>query len=147
MTHATDFLHALVNRMQQQGGAKNVRVLEDVNQELPLADWQKLLQQNRMIGGMSQATFRESGFMKFTFDRNGVVETATVGTTVAGNLLSNNMALGFGLTQRQFSSETGSYVVGPTMLVVVPSQALASPPSSWTTAQIWPSKWRERAKK
>jgi hypothetical protein len=125
MTHATDFLHALVNRMQQQGGAKNVRVLEDVNQELPLADWQKLLQQNRMIGGMSQATFRESGFMKFTFDRNGVVETATVGTTVAGNLLSNNMALGFGPTQRQFSSETGSYVVGPTMLVVVPSQASA----------------------
>lgn len=126
ITHATDFLAALVGRMQQKGGMTNIKVVDQYNKSLPLTDTQQLEANSRMIGGMSQNTFHETGYLKITFEQNGVQEAAELGTTVAGNLLTNNLVNGIGRTATRFTTENGTYVVGPTLYIVEPSKPSAA---------------------
>jgi len=126
---ATDFLQAVMHQMEQAGNASNVTVLDEINNDLPLTETQNLLAGSRMIGGMSQHQFRQAGYLKVKFIRNGVEEVASLGTTVAGSTMGNDMAVG---TSR-FKSMQGSYVAGPTVLVVNPTKPA---PSKMKEAQI-----------
>ena len=123
LTHATDFLDALVGRIRQQGKATNIKVVEQFNTTLPETATQKLMASGKMYGNMSQRTFNEAGYAKITFEMGGVEETASLGTSVMGWMMQNNMVTGVGRTQSTFNTETGTYVVGPTLLVVAPAQA------------------------
>jgi hypothetical protein len=118
----TDFLHGLVGQMEKSGMVSNARVTEEYNADAPLTEIEKNLPKPLpSIGGMQQRTFNQSAFLKLSFEKNGQPMVASVGTTVYGTFLSNNMQLGYGRTSTQYSSENGSYVIGPTLVVISPA--------------------------
>jgi len=118
LTKATDFLQLIAQSFSRDPGIGNVRIMEVENIELPLSDNQKRMQSLRQIGGMSQRLFRQQGFLRVSFDRNGKPETAGIETTVEAYGNANNMALG--RSGGQFNSENDSYVVGPTLSITTP---------------------------
>ncbi len=75
---------------------------------------------------MSQNIFHETGYLKITFEQDGMDETAELGTTVAGDLLTNNLVNGIGPTATRSTTETGTYVVGPTLYIVEPTKPSAA---------------------
>jgi hypothetical protein len=131
LTKATDFLRLVVQSMPSQPGVGNIRVVEEQNIDLPLSENQKRMQSLRQIGGMSQRLFREQGFLRVSFDRDGTQETAGIETTVEAYCSGNNMALGG--SGGQFSSENDSYVVGPTLSIATP---ISTDPEKVKEAQI-----------
>jgi len=119
---AIDYLHAMVNGLQQNGKINNVKVIEEDNEDAPLTEQEKNFPKPLpSIGAMVQTQFNQTAFMKFSFERNGQQLTGSMGTTVFGNFLSNNMQLGYGPTASHFLSENGTYVIGPTLLVMSPA--------------------------
>lgn len=54
---ATDFLKAVMRQMEQAGNASNVRIIDEVNSDLPLTAMQNLLEGSRMIGGCRSISF------------------------------------------------------------------------------------------
>lgn len=66
---------------------------------------------------MSQHQFRQAGYLKVRFTRNGIEEVGSLGTTVAVTNLVNDMAVGAG----RFRSVQSTYVAGPTVVVVTPT--------------------------
>ena len=126
LNHATDFLNALIGRIRQNGKATNIKVVEQFDTTLPETDMQKLIMTTKMYGGMSQSVFHEAGYAKITFEINGVEETASLGTSVVAMQTHNNLTSGFGNNRSTFTTESGAYVVGPTLLVIVPVKASAS---------------------
>jgi hypothetical protein len=117
LTKATDFLHPVVQSLSREPGVGNVRLVEEDNADLPLSDNQKLMQNSRQIGGMSQRLYRQHGFLRVSFERNGAPETAGMETTVEAYCSGNNMRVG----QGQFISENDNYVVGPTLSIATPT--------------------------
>lgn len=116
-----DYLHGLLNGLMQKGTLTNVRVLQEYNEDAPLTEVEKSLPKPLPSNGnMVQNTFNQTAFMKISFEKDGHQLVGSIGTTVYGTLLVNNMTLGNGRTARPFTNENGTYVVGPTLLVVTP---------------------------
>jgi hypothetical protein len=119
LTKATDFLRLVVQSLSREPGVGNVRLVEEDNVDLPLSENQKRMQSLRQIGGMSQRLFRQQGFLRVSFERNGKPETAGMETTVEAYGSANNMSLG--QSGGRFSSVNDSYVVGPTLSIATPT--------------------------
>ncbi len=116
--HATDFLHALVSQMQTQQGVTNVETVEEVNQDLPLTDFQKKAATTNWGPMHKRSYLHETGFLKVTFQRDGVEETANLGTTVTGMMQVIQIPNSPGPTT---ISQTNQ--VGPTVVIVTESHA------------------------
>jgi hypothetical protein len=126
LTKAVDYLHWVISGLQQKGLANNVRILDEQNADAPLTEVEKNLpNQLPSIGGMRQGQFNQTAFIKVSFVRNGQEMIGNLGTTVFARLLTNNMQLGIGSTARAYSTETDTYVVGPTLFVLTPSNPTA----------------------
>jgi hypothetical protein len=122
LTKAIDYLHAMVSGLQQNGKISNVKVLDEDNEDAPLTELEKTFPKSLpTLQGMEQTQFNQTAFMKFSFERNGQQMTGRMGTTVFGNFLVNNMQMGYGPTAGHFLSESGSYVIGPTLLIMSPA--------------------------
>ncbi len=121
ITKAIDYLHGLISALEQKGTVSNVKVVQEYNEDAPLTEFEKNMPKPLpSIGGMVQTTFNQTAFMKISFEKDGHQLVGSVGTTVYGYLLVNNMKMGIGPTARMWLSENGTYVVGPTLLIVTP---------------------------
>ncbi|MHB8638114.1 MAG: hypothetical protein ACYC96_16780 [Fimbriimonadaceae bacterium] len=115
--HATDFLHVIVAQIEQQFKATDIKVIEELNEPLPLTAMQERAQSMNWGPMQTRNQLHESGYLKVSFSLNGKPETAALGTTVSGT----NTRMHALNNVNETTSESGVYRVGPTMVVANPS--------------------------
>jgi len=117
IAHATDFLHALVDQLKRQYNLQEVNVVDEVNEPLPLTQFQESAARTNWGPMQTRAPLHESGFMQVTFELNGEEETADLGTTVVGT----NVRMHALNNENEVTSESGVYRAGPSMVIIAPS--------------------------
>ncbi|HWD38571.1 MAG TPA: hypothetical protein VG944_06960 [Fimbriimonas sp.] len=117
LAHATDFLKIVASNLQKSGLIDDFKVLDQSDTSLPPSDIQKMTEQQPTYGS-GRLQFREAGFLKLAFTKNGFHGCAGLGATVEGTLLSLNASYGRGIPT--YSQESGAYIIGPTLIIATP---------------------------
>jgi hypothetical protein len=122
IAHATDFLHLLVTKIQQQFQVDKVSIEEEVNKPLPLTPYLEGVAKTATNALHDGSVFRETGYLKVRFTINGTEEVAELGT-IAGGL---NQTWHFVNNPNAITNYSGMYTVGPTVVIVSPAKPSAA---------------------
>lgn len=137
LRHATDFLEYVMHLLEQRGKITNVRFVDKVNTELPLVAAQQVMANTLKTPGTQSSFYHEQGFAKVECDINGVHEVALLGTTVIADRQASDY--GGGRFGSHFTSQFETYVVGPTLKIVMPEE---TSPTRIKEAQVAASSFR-----
>ena len=112
---AVDFLHKMIDQMQQKGIWTNVQVVDESSHPLPLTSMQQFSQQHP-FANTTASYIHESGFVKVTFEKNGKPESSSIGTVITGQTSRMDTPMPYGGTA--FVRDNGGWTIGPTVVVM-----------------------------
>jgi hypothetical protein len=119
MHHPTDFLKYLINQVTQKLNARDLEVVEEIDQPIPADQLGQFAGRSRSDVMTTTTGVNETGFLQVKFDLDGVPMAGSLGTTVRGSFSAKHMPN----RPDQVVVESGTFGVGPTTVLISPAQA------------------------